>query len=130
MGGVILQHDAIFHVLLGGDTELILGALRRSAQRLAEEMRSTTAHALVARAGACTAAAQAVFIVFLHLDAELRAEVLEGTALALRARPLDEHKATRLFAALYESVLAGWLKTELNTPLDLVSAFRQEYLVS
>jgi hypothetical protein len=129
-GMFVLNRDAIFHVLMGADLGVLADVNARSAARVAAQTRTDTPHAL-ARAGARSRShAQAVFVVLLHADPELRREVVEGTALAVRTRPLCEHKAARLYEALFARVLHDWLKTEQNCALDLVQRFRDEYLVS
>ena len=74
--------------------------------------------------------AQAVFILFLYADPDLRQEVLDGKALAIRTCAMCEYKASVLFPVMYDRVLNAWLRTELNTPSDLVNTFEQEYMVS
>ena len=130
MSAVTLKHDAVFHVLLGADKRVIQEANRRSAARIAQTLQSNTAYALVQQAEQSVTAAQAVFIVFLHVDVELKREVLAGGALSVRTLPLCEYKASRLFECLYEDVISKWTRTELNTALDLVSDFREQYLVN
>eukprot|EP00961_Rhodomonas_salina_P293431 3933753-Rhodomonas_salina.1 len=66
----------------------------------------------------------------LYADAQLRREVLEGTALSVRTRALCTHKASCLFENLFGNVINGWVRTEMNTPADLVRTFQNEYLVS
>lgn len=128
--GLVLNRDALFHVLMGADLAVIAAANARSAARVAALTRTDTPLAL-ARTGALSRAhAQAVFVVLLHADPELRREAVEGEALAVLTRPLCEHKAARLFEALFPRVLHDWLKTEQNCALDLVQAFRNEYLAS
>eukprot|EP00961_Rhodomonas_salina_P031335 421860-Rhodomonas_salina.2 len=130
MSVITLKHDAIFHVLLGTDVRLIQEANARSATRIAKHLNSNTPMILLQEGERSTTHAQVIFIMFLYLDGELRREVLQGTALSVKTRKLCEYKASRLFEGLYENVVSAWTKTELNTPGDLVQAFRQEYLVS
>lgn len=122
--------DALFLMLLGADAELLQEANRRSAARVAAFTRSETPQRLVEAGGRGTAQAQTVFIILLYADAQLRREVLEGTALSVRTRALSTHKASRLFENLFANVINGWVRTEMNTPADLVRTFQNEYLVS
>jgi hypothetical protein len=127
---LVLNRDALCHVLMGSDLGVIAAVNARSAARVAAYTHTNTPLAL-ARTGALSRShAQAVFVVLLHVDPELRREVVEGSALAVCTRPLCEHKAARLYEALFLRVLHDWLKTEQNCALDLVQRFRDEYLVS
>ncbi len=128
--GLVLNRDALFHVLMGCDTEVTLAACARAAGRVAAHTGEDAAAALVAAGRASRAHAQCAFIVLLHADPELRREVLAGDALRVRTRPLCEYKAARLFEALHAHVIDPWIRTEANSPDDLVAAFRNEYLVS
>jgi Holliday junction resolvasome RuvABC endonuclease subunit len=128
--GLVLNRDALFHMLLGSDPAVILAACERAAARVAAHTGEDAAHALVAAGRASRAHMQCAFIVLLHVDPELRREVLAGSALSVRTRPLCEYKAARLFEALHPHVIDPWIRTEANAPGDLVAAFRHEYLVS
>lgn len=127
---LMLNRDAIFHVLMGSDCRVIGEANARSAARVAAYTKTQTPILMAQQGAHSRAHTQAVFIILLHVDAELRREVVAGTALSVRTRGLCEYKASRLFAGLYDSVINDWIKTGLTTPLDLVDAFRNEYLVS
>lgn len=127
---VTTSKDAIFHILMGSDHSIIMQAIEKSAHRIAAYIGTNSALHLANEGRRSVTHAQAVFVVFLYADPELRKEVLEGKALAIRTRAMCEYKASVLFPVLYDRVLSGWLKTELNTPSDLVNTFEQEYLVS
>eukprot|EP00961_Rhodomonas_salina_P040427 543055-Rhodomonas_salina.3 len=99
---LVLNRDAIFHVLMGSDQRLVCEANKRSAERVAAYTKTDCA-----------------------LQGE---EVLQGNALSVKTKPLCEYKAVRLFMSLYDNVLSNWLKTDFNTPLNLVEAFETEYL--
>lgn len=125
-----LNRDALFHVLVGGDGRVVRAANARSAERVVLAVQSEGGRELAACGVHSLAHAQAVFILLLYADPELRHEVLEGTALSVPTRPMCEHKAARLFENLYAHVIRDWLKTELNEPIDLVNRFKEEYLAS
>jgi hypothetical protein len=128
--GLVLNRDALFHMLLGNDPGVILAACERAAARVAAHTGEDSARALAALGARSRVHAQCVFIILLHVDPDLRREVLDGSALRVHTRPLDEHKAARLFEALHPHVINPWIRTEENAPEDLVAAFRHEYLVS
>ncbi len=128
--GLVLNRDALFHMLLGNDVGVILAACDRAAARVAVYTGEGSAADLATAGRRSLANAQCAFIIFLHADPELRREVLDGSALRVNTRPLCEYKAARLFEALHPHVINPWIRTEQNAPEDLVAAFRHEYLVS
>lgn len=125
-----LNRDSVFQVLMGNNLPALHEALDRVAARVAAYTGEDTAFALARVARLSRSHAQCVFAVFLHADPELRAEVVRGSALDTRTQPLCEYKAAVFFANLFDHVISPWIRTEENTPADLVSAFRDEYLVS
>lgn len=127
---LVLNRDAIFHVLMGSDQRLVCEANKHSADRVAAYTKTDSAMHLIAQGSRSITQAKAIFIVLLHVDPVLRQEVIQGTALTVKTKPMCEYKAVQLFASLYDNVLCNWLKTDLDTPLDLVDVFESEYLVS
>lgn len=130
MDALHLHRDCIFYVLLGTQVQVIGTMLKRSALRIEANTQSNNACLLLQAASKSVSKMQAVFILFLFLDDQLRAEVSAGTALSVRCLPFCEYRAASLYSNLYKEVLNDWLKSDRNGILSLIQTFKNLYLVS
>lgn len=73
--------------------------------------------------------ANAVFLVLLSIDTELKAMIVDGKK-ALRLSGISKSKAERFFSYLDRDVILPWLYNEERTISDLVGVARETFLVS
>lgn len=125
---LVLDRDAIFHVLMGSDMRIINNVNHKSATRVCQYTKTNTALFLVDAGTKSVTHARAVFIVLLHADPELRREIVAGTALDVATMKMCEYRATSLFTSFFRSVLHDWLCTEKQSVDELVQRFECEYL--
>lgn len=65
---LVLNRDAIFHVLMGSDQRLVCEANKRSAERVAAYTKTDCALQLVELSSHSITHAKVIFIILLHID--------------------------------------------------------------
>lgn len=112
--------DMIFHVIYGGDKNMILFYIHQSMKRLGAEWEAKDWDHDTSRV---------LFFLLLDKDMELKQTLLTGLP-ELGITPLNPLKAEAFFLYLYEDVIKPWLSNSRKSTEDFIEAITNHYLAS